>query len=562
MLFECAPDSAIKRQFPGAISLPELIGDFDSIKQRAFSLAHKLLEKEPPLRGLRQLGVFYELVIRELQHTLHAKTLHDRLVADGISTCVFVQPSRFARDLQWFSQRLGSSTTVTAPASEDGTPVSGMLRSWQRLRLAGFGKSALASEWRQVLDRVDPFHRRACFTRSRPHRRNAIWFYSTAYTFTRAGLLFEPHFPEPFQYLVENPQTGGLPLTAIGRSFASPYEYATWSMAPSASEIAEAGESIRKHLQTVDLSPDEAVVRDAYLASPGFATFMERLLTRGLFQTRLFERFVEAAAPAALVVGNPVFEGYALHAAHKAGIPTLLLQHGILGDYCQCVDPPADHYIVRGGFWREFLAPRARERSLVLNPAEPAHAVESVQESPHMVLFLTAPYGMQEYWNKSDLDDILLALLTACREGQAGLVIRVHPLEQVGTYESLVQRLVAQGGEEVKVSYSQGAGLDDLLRRSSVAVTFSSTAFLDCLRHNVPIISFEWHDFSYKRQIAEYGVFHFCESLTELGQLVQKALQGKLPAFMSATTPFLANTSEAELKERIQHLLGARTAAI
>jgi len=561
LLFECAPDSAIKRAFPGAISLPELIGDFDSIKQCAFALAHKLLEKEPPLRGLRQLGVFYELVIRELQHIQHAKTLHDRLVADGISNCVFGRPSRFVQDLQWFSQRLGSSIAVAAPEAAGSVATSGMRRSWQRMRLAGFSGSAISSEWRQVMERVDFFHRRAIFARSKPRRLNAIWFYSTAYTFTRAGLMYEPYFPGPFEYLVENPQTGGLPLTAIGRSFASPYEYSKCSMAPSAREIAEARTSIRKHLQAVDLPPDEAVVRDAYLASPGFATFIERLLPLGLFQTRLFERFVEAAAPAALVVGNPVFEGYALHAAGKAGIPTLLLQHGILGDYCQFVDPPADHYIVRGEFWREFLAPKARERSLVLNPAEPAHAVESVQGPRRMVVFLTAPYGMQEYWNESDLDDILLALLAACREGRADLVIRVHPMEQVGTYESVVQRLAALGGEEVKVSYSQGAGLDDLLQRSSVAVTFSSTAFLDCLRHGVPIVSFGWHDFSYKRQIAEYGVFHFCESLAELGQLVQKVLQGELPAFASSTAPFLANTPEAELKGQIQRLLDVRMVA-
>ena len=561
LLFECAPDAAIRRQFPGASSLPELIGDFDSVKQRAFALASKILEHEPPVRGLRQLAIFEELVVRELQHILHAKTLHDRLVADDLSACAFTGASRLAQDLKWFSRRLGSAITLTEPEAADGAAASGMRRSWQRLRQAGFSKSALASEWRQVLDRADPFHRRAWFTRSRPRRRNAIWYYSTAYTFTRIGLLYEPYFPEPFEYLAENPQTGGRPLKSSGRSFASPYEFASRDMAPSAREFDEARTRICKHLQSVQLSPDEAVVRDAYLDSPGFATFMQRLLRRGLFQTRLFERFVETAAPAALVVGNPVFEGYALHAARKAGIPTLLLQHGILGDYCQFVDPPADHYIVRGEFWREFLAPKARERSLVLNPVEPAHAVESVQAPRRMVLFLTAPYGMQEYWNESDLDDILRALLESCRATQADLIIRVHPMEQVGTYESVMQRLTQESEVGVNVSYSLGPGLDDLIRRAAVAVTFASTAFLDCLRHRVPIVSFGWHDFSYKRQIAKYGVFHFCASLAELGQLVRKAVQGELPAYASATTPLLANTSEEELKEQIRQLLGPQTAA-
>lgn len=561
LLFECARDSSINLQFHDAVGLTELIGDFDSIKQRAFVLASKLLACEPHLRGVRQLGIFEELVLRELQRILHAQTLHDRLVADGIGVCNFTGPSRLAQDLQWFSRRHGNAMTVTVSEAADYAASSGMRRSWQRLCQADFGKSALASEWRQVLDRVDPFHRRACFSRNRSYRRNAIWFYSTAYTFTRIGLLYETYFPEAFEYLAENPQTGGQPLKAIGRTFASPYQFASCDMAPSAGEFAEARENIQAHLRSVALQPGEAVVRDAYFESPGFATFMQRLLPRGLFQTRLFERFVEAVEPAALVVGNPVFEGYALHAANKAGIPTLLLQHGILGDYCQFVDPPADHYIVRGEFWREFLSPGARERALVLNPYEPAHVAESAEKHRRAVVFLTAPYGMQEYWNESDLDDILLALLAACREEQADLVIRVHPLEQIGAYESIMERLAEKTGKEVTVRYSQGNGLEELLQRAAVAVMFSSTAFLDCLRHKVPVVSFGWHDFSYKRQINERGVFHFCESLAELSGMVRKAVQGGLPAFLLSTEPFLANVPEAEMREEIYRLIGGSQVA-
>lgn len=551
LLFECAPDTGFRRQYPAAISLQELIGDFKSVKQRAFGLARKLLQDEPALRGVKQLEIFEELVVRELQHILHAKMLHDRLVAGGFNACTFTGPSRLAQDLQWFASRLGSSIAVATLLVSGSASASSMRRSWQRLRQAGFNKSAFSSEWRQVMDRVDPFHRRACFTRSRPRRRNALWFYSTAYTFTRIGLLYEPYFPEPFEYLAENPQTGGQPLKSAQRAFASPYEFVSFDMAPSKGEVAEARRHILDHLRAVELPPDEVTARDAYLDSPGFATFMDRLLPRGLFQTRLFERFIETTEPSALVVGNPVFEGYALHAARKAGIPTLLLQHGILGDYCQFVDPPVDHYIVRGEFWREFLAPKARERSLVLNPAEPAHNDVSVQGSRRTVLFLTAPYGMQEYWDESDLDDILLALLDACHEAQAELVVRVHPMEQIDTYESAMQRLATQGSSQVSVRYSQGGGMDDVLGRAAVAVTFSSTAFLDCLRHRVPIVSFDWHDFSYKRQIGEYGVFHFCANLTELGQVVKRALHGELPAFSFSTEPFLANTSASEMREHI-----------
>lgn len=555
VLFECASDSAIRGQYPGVISLSDLIGEFEVVKQEAFILAQCFLREEPALCGLKQLGIFEELVIRELQHILHARKLHDRLLVDGFDTCLFTGASRLAQDLEWFSSRLGSAITVQVLATPVNSSSAGLKRSWQRLLMGGFSQSAFANEWRQVMERIDPFHRRSGFTRRKPQPRHAVWFYSTAYTFTRIGLIYEPYFPTPFEYLIENPMAGGLPLKSAGRSFSSPYEFTSLDMAPSGREVAEAREQILTHLKSIKLAPEDAAARDAYLVSAGFSTFMQRLLPRGLFQTRLFERFIEATEPAAVVVGNPVFEGYALHAARKAGIPTLLLQHGVLGDFCQFSDPPVDQYIVRGGFWRDFLAPEPRKRALVLNPVDSMKASETAQSLRRKVLFLTAPYSMQEYWNETDLDDILLALLKACEDELAELVIRVHPLEQIGTYESVMHRL-SREKSGICVSYSQGGDLDELLQHAAVAVMFSSTAFMDCLRHRVPIVSFNWHDFSYKRQVAESGVFHFCESLADLRKIVRDAVRGELPSCSSSITPFLESTAEVEIREKIGLALG------
>ena len=89
------------------------------------------------------------------------------------------------------------------------------------------------------------------------------------------------------------------------------------------------------------------------------------------------------------------------------------------------------------------------------------------------------------------------------------------------------------------------------LSQAAAAVTFCSTAFLDCLRLRVPVISFGWHDFSFKRQIETRQVFHFAPSLDGLRRLVQRALQGELPAFNGATQPFLDATPEDKLRSAI-----------
>lgn len=560
-LFECASDGSASGHYPEAIPLTQLIGDFEGTKVAAYELAMKLLADEPELRGVQQLAIFEEIVIRELQKAFHLLHLHEFLVAQGFTQCHFAGASEVANGLTDVLAQLGSSLIVTAPAAVHASNGwASVRRSWQRARSAGFSRRAAAREWHQVLERLDPYHRRE---RLKPeqvqHKPNAIWFYTTAHTFTRIGQYYEPYFPQAFEYLVENPQTGGEPLHAARRSFTSVYAFGARHMEPSAAELQSAQKAIVAHLDAAHLSPIEGVARQLLLNSSFFQTFLARHLPRGLYASTLFEQWVNVTRPAALVVGNPAFEGYALKAAKRQGIPTILLQHGILGDYCQLSNPPVDHYVVRGPFWRDFLAAAPRARSHVLEPSAQVHDAKSSKVSRDAILFLTTPYGMQAFQHFADLDDILLAVLEAAATGGSELIIRVHPLEEIGFYHEKISQWVQTGGLQVPVTYSQGPGLDELLSRTGVALTYCSTVFLDCLRHRVPIVSFGWHGFSYKRLIEARGVFYFAADLSGLSALIARGLRGDLPAYVQSTNPFLANTPDDVLRDQLVKLVQKET---
>jgi len=545
------------RHYPQAIPLNDLIGDFNETKAKAFKLARKLLADEPECRSVQQLAIFEEVIIRELQMAYHLLHLYEHLLKDGLTQCRFTGASRFASDLSWLAGHLRSNLTVSFPNTTGReSRLASIKRSWQRLRTARFSRRVILREWRQVLDRIDPYHRRDWlgFRRGR-WAPNATWFYTTAHTFTRIGLLFEPYFPQTFQYLVENPLTGGEPLRAVGRPWASLYEFGKNNMEPSAAELRAAQETILSHLDSVSLPESEGTALRLLLNGRFFQSFLTRHLPQGLYASALFERWADSTSPAALVVGNPVFEGYALHAARRRGIPTVLLQHGILGDFCQFLDPPVDHYVVRGAFWRGFLAAAPCSRAKVLEPPNGNDGASQVTASREAILFMTAPYELQEFQHKSDLDDILGVLLSVAAEQDRELIVRVHPLEDLGYYRDSMRRMMRNDGEAVRLTYSQGPGLDDLLGRSAVAVTYSSTVFLDCLRHRVPIVSFAWHDFSYKQQIKEHGVFHFAEDLADLTRLLEKSLYGELPAYLQNTKPFLADTPEEALRGQLASLI-------
>src|SRR4051794_39832704 len=84
LLYECASDSCLAHAGAETILLPELIGDFADIKSQAFQLARKLLLDEPLFRGIQQLAIFEELVIRELQHAYHLLHMYDVLMRRNI----------------------------------------------------------------------------------------------------------------------------------------------------------------------------------------------------------------------------------------------------------------------------------------------------------------------------------------------------------------------------------------------------------------------------------------------------------------------------------------------
>lgn len=557
LLFECAPDGGASVRYPDAISLSRLIGDFESTKVKAYALARKLLSDEPRCRGLQQLAVFEEVVIRDLQRALHLIKMHEFLVGEGFRHCHFSGYSDFAGGLAAVAEGLGSGLSVTSPAPgrRSGAWAS-LRRSWQRARSSGFSRRAVAKEWRQVLERLDPYHRRA---RVMPEqllcKHGAVWFYSTAHTFTKIGLYYEPYFPQALEYMVESPLTGGEPLRMLSRPFTSVYAFGRSDLEPSPEELREAQQKIVEHLRSVELLHHEAVALRLLLAGDFFNVFLSKHLPKGLYASALFDNWVRTARPKALVVGNPVFESYALQAARRHGIPTVLLQHGILGDYCQLSDPPVDHYVVRGSFWRDFLAAVPRARSLVLEPPLVIASVPASSAQREAILFLTAPYDGQAFLHASDLDDILAALLDAASSSGKELIIRVHPLEEIGFYMGKVNEWMRQNGNQVRPIYSQGGGLDEVLQKAAVAVTFCSTAFLDCLRNQVPIVSFGWHDFSYRRQIERHGVFNFADDLAGLVRLVHCSIQGELPAYAQSTQPFLADTPDDVLRAQLAGLV-------
>ncbi len=545
ILAENAPDSSLALQYPTSFSLQELIGDIDLAKQKAADLTMKLLKNEPYFRGVPQLSIFEEVIIRELQQIFQLLHLADFLVTHGFSLIEFCAPSPYATGLSQLIKIAKMPLEVIAPQNNQSK-----FKRWLgRIKSSRFSYSIICNAIKEGINFVDPLHRRSLWLNSFKQKKNIqkhqLWFYTTAVTYTNIGLHYEPFFPEPFHFLVENPMTGGKPLRALHRSFSFLYDFASPKFIPQKEEIHTVAQAILAHVQSADLNQTEMIAREMLLNSNWMQTFFSKNLKRGLFFSALFDKWCQAVCPRALIVGNPVWEGYALHIARRKGVPTLLLQHGILGDFYQYSDYPVDHLIVRGEFWQKFLAPSIAKRSVILNPISGIKkTTKNVKKS--YIVFCTFYF----------IDpDILKTVLEAVAKSKSTLVIRVHPLERIVDYQNIVNQLSAKLSSPFEVQYSQGPGLDRLLEQASGVILSSSTLFLDCLHYQIPVISFDWYHFAYKKQIETYGVFYFAKSLSNLSHLIQQAARGELAAYKGSTQLFAAETPKLEIKNILAKLV-------
>lgn len=533
MLVECAPDASwLPRE---AVLIHELQGSWDEAKRRAAAVVEELLRGEPEIDGVRHLYALKEILIGAAMR--HRLTLHldAWLKEHGVTQCVFRAHSSLAASLRTAQEFTRTTYTIEAPAPARR----GRLRA-AREYLNFKGNAGLRDIPWLAAQQLFPVRSRMLQRRSAgPLQKHDWWFYSTAHTFTNIGLAYERALGRQFRFMTELRGGADKPLEDQGRNWDELYAYAQAGDAPSPTEIDATRQQLRDHLERAP-SSDE-IAKAMLLRSSELQLFFSRLLPLTLLQTRVLRRWLPKAEPALVVVGNEAWEGCLLQLARAAGTPTIVLQHGIFGDFYQLTEHSGDVILPRGEFWRDFLSERSQRKSVVLNCDPQGSAPDGPPGDD--LLFVTADYRSQTYWHPADLDDIMCVAVEAAHEAKRRLVVRVHPRESVEPYKALVEKICQERRIQPEVSFSIGPGLEDAIRKSAVAFLYFSTVFLDCLRFRVPIVAPGWHTFAFKETAKRYGVFKFGDDLKELRGLFRDGLAHKLSAppnyeqFLAATDP-------------------------
>ncbi len=557
LLCEFAPDSPWIRRTESLYGPDEMLGSADSALMVAHSLVRKLLHAASAIDELPTLTIYEEPLLEQLSYIVQTFQLDRWIGSKGFSECRFESYSPWLDRLRQVRALTDSKYALIA-----GLPLA--QGNWVYRSLGKLWKSPGRPS--ELFRRVAPLWSRY-WSAARIRKvastvpQGGIWFYSTAYNFTKIGLEYEPYFPEKMNFLVEDPATGGKRLGELGRDFHVLYAWSRASDVPSISEVRALGDRLTAAVLSVPLTGEENALSRVLLNSDWWHLFVKRWLGFVLFHGRAVQRWCQAVAPEILVVGNAGWERALLQCKEAEGIPSVMLQHGVMHWVYTVADQPVAKFLLRGKFFQRLINEKLRRKTLVCNYPQAHRTTAEWRANPRDdILFITAPYDVPELFHRGDLRDIVRSLLRASYSCHRRLVIRVHPLERISLYQRLVSEIEKELELRTDVVYSQGPGVEEVLARSCVAVLYFSTMFLDCLRHGIPIVSFAWHWFPYKRQFEAAGIFNFAADLRDLDQLVRNGVEGRLPSRGAGLEDFLEPSRPEEISMLLRELWESRPA--
>src|SRR5438445_11953775 len=221
LLCELPPDGSWLEKVELCYPPDVIFGSADAALTVAYSLVSKLLHSAPSIEGLPVLSIFEETLVEQMSCIIQAFHLDRWISSHGFSTCHFVSYSSWLERLRQVRAFSDSAYALSAdvPLWQRSPSSRAIRRLWNSRAGASEFLRRVTPQWSRYLS-ATPMRKDA-----QKAPRGGIWFYSTAYNYTKIGLEYEPYLPEKLNFLVEDPTTGGRRLRELGREWHSLYAW-------------------------------------------------------------------------------------------------------------------------------------------------------------------------------------------------------------------------------------------------------------------------------------------------------------------------------------------------
>jgi Capsule polysaccharide biosynthesis protein len=242
-----------------------------------------------------------------------------------------------------------------------------------------------------------------------------------------------------------------------------------------------------------------------------------------------YEIELAAAKPNAILVfadNHHPAQAYVL-LAQRAGIPAIMLQHGLDCEHYCLEQAYADVIAVWGVARQQRYQQNSTYQPRIAVTGHPAYdhlrPPAQLDQTGHYWLWVTRPHGAEKCYMPSRSPqegvDILDALLVALQATPtARLVIKPHPLENLELYQQRISQ--AQLGDRVAIS---SASLPELLPAARLVITEDSTAGLDAMFRGKVLIHAHFAPSPPVMPFGQYGAAFAATSAALLQTALQQA---------------------------------------
>lgn len=388
-------------------------------------------------------------------------------------------------------------------------------RGLASIRRAGF------RDWKQILlDRCDPtFAVRRLLPARHCQMMDPVVLLPSAYTnVSRVAAAYARVLPQQQFLLIATRRSGhdaGLPANVKSQNLAA---YAKGKFPKE-----EGRYLIEQWSQVSKVLSDQEEFRVGLKA--GIFSSLPRLLRAGLATRDAWCEVFYRQPIQAVLCGddsNPFTRMTVMLAQHR-NLPAISFHHGALDFRAAVKSYKGAVYLAKSEMEYDYLVKRcgvAPEMITLGAPSTPAFATTAQREPGKAILFCSEPYEAMRGRTRQIYQEVLPELCRLAHQYQRKLVIKLHPCESKIERQKLIREVLRN--EQPQAEIVCGELNAELLHQAWFAVTFSSSAAVECRQAGVPCFVAHWLDMSgygYAEQYARYGLVLPLRSPSEISEI-------------------------------------------
>jgi len=184
--------------------------------------------------------------------------------------------------------------------------------------------------------------------------------------------------------------------------------------------------------------------------------------------------------------------------AQQRGLPTIACHHGALDGGHLVKRSHADVVLAKGRMEEDYLVNRCglpKEKVEIGAPSLPAKRRAKILDEKDSIVFFSEPYALDGGRCCEFYRELLPPLADVALRMNRELIVKLHPMESAWERRRFVNAALSRPHRD-NVRIVEGLLSEELLDRTSFAITVQSTAAVDCTIRGIPVFVCAWLDYS------------------------------------------------------------------